>query len=87
MATLDAHRALKLGDAAKVIQRKTKTHRARQNYSSTVKAAVALQSICRGLFQLVRSSDVFIGEPVISDSLTNLTENSLPRICSLLPCF
>ncbi|KAG6426926.1 hypothetical protein SASPL_111165 [Salvia splendens] len=59
LATLDAHSALKLGDAAKVIQRKTKTHRARQNYSSTVKAAVVLQSICRGMlafnfYQVVR---------------------------------
>lgn len=54
MAELDAHRALKLGDAAKVIQRKTKTHRARQNYSSTVKAAIVIQSVCRGLFQLVQ---------------------------------
>lgn len=53
MADLDAHRALKLGGAAKIIQRKTKTHIARQNYSTVVKAAVVVQSICRGSFQFV----------------------------------
>ncbi|KAK4482322.1 hypothetical protein RD792_009475 [Penstemon davidsonii] len=48
MAELDARRALKLSDAAKTIQRKTRTHIARKHFVALLMAVVRMQSICRG---------------------------------------
>lgn len=50
MAELDARRAQKLNNAAKTIQRKTRTHIARKHFLALQKAAVCIQSICRGIF-------------------------------------
>lgn len=48
MAELDAQRAQKLNNAAKTIQRKTRTHIARKHFLALQMAAVCIQSICRG---------------------------------------
>ncbi|KAL3517670.1 hypothetical protein ACH5RR_020259 [Cinchona calisaya] len=48
MAELDAQRAQKLNNAAKTVQRKTRTHIARKHFLALQKAAVCIQSICRG---------------------------------------
>ncbi|KAL3849947.1 hypothetical protein ACJIZ3_011829 [Penstemon smallii] len=48
MADLDARRALKLSNAAKTIQRKARTHIARKHFVAVLKAALCMQSICRG---------------------------------------
>ncbi|CAA0828033.1 Myosin-11 [Striga hermonthica] len=48
MADLDARRALILSNAAKTIQRKTRTHIARKHFLALQKAAVCMQSACRG---------------------------------------
>ncbi|KAK4492484.1 hypothetical protein RD792_003293 [Penstemon davidsonii] len=48
MADLDARRALKLSNAAKIIQRKVRTHIARKHFVAVLKAALCMQSICRG---------------------------------------
>ncbi|GER24910.1 myosin-11 [Striga asiatica] len=48
MADLDARRALILSNAAKTIQRKTRTHIARKHFLALQKAAVCMQSTCRG---------------------------------------
>ncbi|KAL0389414.1 UNVERIFIED_CONTAM: Myosin-11 [Sesamum calycinum] len=50
MAELDARRALKLSNAAKTIQRKVRTHIARKHFLALQKAAICMQSACRGLF-------------------------------------
>lgn len=49
MAELDARRALKLATAAKTIQRKIRTHITRKYFLALQKAAICLQSSCRGL--------------------------------------
>lgn len=49
MAELDARRAQKLATAAKTIQRKIRTHIARKYFLALQKAAICLQSSCRGL--------------------------------------
>lgn len=49
MADLDARRALILSNAAKTIQRKIRTHIARKHFLALQKAAVYMQSACRGL--------------------------------------
>ncbi|GMI94274.1 MYOSIN XI E [Hibiscus trionum] len=49
MAELDARRAEVLGVAAKVIQRRIRTHVSRKRFLAIQKAAVELQSICRGV--------------------------------------
>ncbi|KAG8389237.1 hypothetical protein BUALT_Bualt02G0208000 [Buddleja alternifolia] len=48
MADLDARRALKLSNAAKTIQRKVRTYIARRHFVALQKAAVCMQSACRG---------------------------------------
>ncbi|KAL6516153.1 hypothetical protein OROGR_019458 [Orobanche gracilis] len=48
MADLDARRALILSNAAKIIQRKIRTHIARKHFLALQKAAVCMQSACRG---------------------------------------
>ncbi|KAK4407196.1 Myosin-9 [Sesamum angolense] len=48
MAELDARRALKLSNAAKTIQRKVRTHIARRHFLALQKAAICMQSACRG---------------------------------------
>ncbi|KAK6164543.1 hypothetical protein DH2020_001407 [Rehmannia glutinosa] len=48
MADLDARRALILSNAAKTIQRKIRTHIARRHFLALQKAAVCMQSACRG---------------------------------------
>ncbi|KAM7501437.1 hypothetical protein LguiB_000341 [Lonicera macranthoides] len=48
MADLDARRAQKLSSAAKTIQRKIKTHLTRKQFIALQKAAICLQSSCRG---------------------------------------
>ncbi|KAK4418367.1 Myosin-11 [Sesamum alatum] len=48
MAELDARRALKLSNAAKTIQRKVRTHIARKHFLALQKAAIYMQSACRG---------------------------------------
>ncbi|XP_075508017.1 myosin-9-like isoform X1 [Primulina tabacum] len=48
MADLDAHRALKLSNSAKKIQRKTRTHIARKHFVVLQEATIFMQSICRG---------------------------------------
>ncbi|XP_021814766.1 myosin-11 isoform X1 [Prunus avium] len=52
MAELDAKRALMLGDSAKVIQRRGRTHITRRKYVSIQEASICVQSFCRG--ELVR---------------------------------
>lgn len=49
MAELDARRAQKLATAAKTIQRKVRTHITRKYFLALQKAAICLQSSCRGL--------------------------------------
>ncbi|KAL8523094.1 hypothetical protein ACS0TY_013167 [Phlomoides rotata] len=49
MADLNARRAQKLGDAAKIIQRRSKTYVARKHFVSALKASTTMQSICRGM--------------------------------------
>ncbi|KAL6499542.1 hypothetical protein OROGR_027452 [Orobanche gracilis] len=48
MADLDAHRAVKLSEAAKKIQRKTRSHFARKRLVSMRSAVLFMQSACRG---------------------------------------
>ncbi|KAJ8551594.1 hypothetical protein K7X08_021609 [Anisodus acutangulus] len=48
MAELDARRAEVLNNAAKVIQRRIRTHIARNQFVALRKAAISLQSLCRG---------------------------------------
>ncbi|KAK9275460.1 hypothetical protein L1049_022727 [Liquidambar formosana] len=48
MAELDARRAEVLGNAARTIQRQTRTYIARKEFTSLRKAAILLQSHCRG---------------------------------------
>ncbi|KAK4363628.1 hypothetical protein RND71_018869 [Anisodus tanguticus] len=48
MAELDARRAQKLAHAAKTIQRKVRTHIARKYFLALQKAAICIQSSCRG---------------------------------------
>lgn len=50
MAELDAMRALVLSTAAKTIQRRVRTHQARRRFIALQKAAVLLQSLCRGQY-------------------------------------
>ncbi|CAH9093710.1 unnamed protein product [Cuscuta europaea] len=47
MAELDSRRAQKLNNAAKTIQRKTRTHIARKYFLALQEAAVSMQSACR----------------------------------------
>ncbi|KAL8150294.1 hypothetical protein V2J09_020102 [Rumex salicifolius] len=47
MAELDARRAEKLSNAAKIIQRKTKTYIAHKKFVAICKATINLQAICR----------------------------------------
>ncbi|KAL6527683.1 hypothetical protein OROMI_029494 [Orobanche minor] len=49
MADLDAHRAVKLSEAAKKIQRKTRSHFARKRLVSMRSAVLFMQSACRGI--------------------------------------
>ncbi|XP_038710394.1 myosin-17-like isoform X2 [Tripterygium wilfordii] len=48
MAELDARRAEVLGNAARTIQRQIRTHMARKEFIGLRKAAIVLQSYCRG---------------------------------------
>lgn len=48
MAELDARRAEVLGNAARIIQRKIRTHIARKEFIAVRKAAIKLQSYLRG---------------------------------------
>lgn len=67
MAELDTRRALKLGDAAKIIQRKTRGHIARKHFVAMYQASICLQCICRG------SSSTF--------QLSNLHNNAETTFC------
>lgn len=49
MAELDARRAEVLGNAAKIIQRQSRTYIARREFISLRKAAIQLQSCWRGI--------------------------------------
>ncbi|PIN04045.1 Myosin ATPase [Handroanthus impetiginosus] len=49
MAQLDANRVLKLSTAARTIQRKTRSHIAHKHYVTVQKAALFMQSLCRGM--------------------------------------
>lgn len=48
MAELDARRAEVLNNAAKVLQRRIRTHIARNQFVALREAAISLQSSCRG---------------------------------------
>lgn len=48
MAELDARRAEVLSNAAKTIQRRIRTHISRKRFLALRKAAIDLQSVCRG---------------------------------------
>lgn len=48
MAELDARRAEVLSSAAKIIQRRRRTHIARRHFIAVKGAAIYLQSFCRG---------------------------------------
>ena len=48
MAELDARRAEVLSNAAKTIQRRIRTHIAREQFIALRKATIIVQSICRG---------------------------------------
>ncbi|KAK4273572.1 hypothetical protein QN277_021949 [Acacia crassicarpa] len=48
MAELDARRAQVLSNAAKIIQRRIRTHQARNHYLSLRKITIYMQSVCRG---------------------------------------
>lgn len=48
MAELDARRAEVLSTAAKIIQRRRRTHIARKHFIAVREAAIYLQSFCRG---------------------------------------
>jgi myosin-5 len=51
MAELDARRAEVLGNAAKIIQRQSRTYIARKEFVALRKAAIQLQSCLRGIFK------------------------------------
>lgn len=53
MAELDAHRALKQATAVKTIQKESRRHISRRDYVSLQKAAICLQSLCRGLLIII----------------------------------
>lgn len=53
MAELDAHRAQVLNNAAKAIQRQTRTHIARKRFISLRKASVDIQSVSRGFLLII----------------------------------
>jgi len=48
MAELDAQRAQMLGNAAKTIQRRIRTHQARKHYLALRKKTTIVQSLWRG---------------------------------------
>lgn len=48
MAELDARRAEVLSNAAKIIQRRIRTHYAQKQFIALRKAAVHVQALCRG---------------------------------------
>lgn len=48
MAELDARRAQVLSNAAKIIQRRVRTHQAQKQFIALRKAAVVVQSLWRG---------------------------------------
>lgn len=56
MAELDARRALVLSKAAKIIQRRVRTHQARNHYLALRKTTIFMQSLCRG--EILRYSEV-----------------------------
>ncbi|GLT80868.1 hypothetical protein SLA2020_522800 [Shorea laevis] len=65
MAELDARRAEVLNNAAKIIQRRIRTHYARKQFIALRKAAVHVQALCRGrlackLFENMRREDAAI---------------------------
>ncbi|GLT95142.1 hypothetical protein SLE2022_128400 [Rubroshorea leprosula] len=65
MAELDARRAEVLSNAAKIIQRRIRTHYARKQFIALRKAAVHVQALCRGrlackLFENMRRQDAAI---------------------------
>ncbi|XP_051120812.1 myosin-9 isoform X3 [Andrographis paniculata] len=60
MAELDNRRLTKLGHSAKIIQRDGRRYIARKDYAAKRKAAVSLQSMCRGI--LARRSFNFMVE-------------------------
>lgn len=52
MAELDARRAEVLGNAARIIQRQSRTYIARREFLEIRKAAIQLQSCLRGILKL-----------------------------------
>lgn len=61
MADLDAQRAQILNTAAKKIQRKIRTHIARNRFIALRKASISMQSLCRGLsFQITSPLEMFL---------------------------
>jgi myosin V len=60
MAELDARRSEVLGNAARIIQRQTRTHIARKEFIELRRAAISLQSNLRGTPNLLFSCLLFV---------------------------
>jgi myosin-5 len=60
MAELDARRSEVLGNAARIIQRQTRTHIARKEFIELRRAAISLQSNLRGTPIRLFSCMVFV---------------------------
>jgi myosin-5 len=60
MAELDARRSEVLGNAARIIQRQTRTHIARKEFIELRRAAISLQSNLRGTPILFFSCMLFV---------------------------
>lgn len=54
MAELDARRAEVLGNAARIIQRQSRTYIARKEFIALRKAAITMQSCLRGIFSSLK---------------------------------
>lgn len=52
MAELDARRAEVIGNAARIVQRQSRTYLARKEFLVLRKAAIQLQSCLRGIYKL-----------------------------------
>lgn len=60
MAELDARRSEVLGNAARVIQRQTRTHIARKEFIGLRRAAISLQSNLRGIPSFLCTCLIFV---------------------------
>lgn len=54
MAELDSRRAEVLGNAARIIQRQSRTYIARKEFIALRKAAITMQSCLRGIFSSLK---------------------------------